>query len=1177
MMLNRVLRALPRISVATVMVALSAASAARASSTIVDLGASVLPVAVNAHQQVLSYNGSVWSNGTVITPQAPSSAPTAQFPPAPDQYGTQINDSGVVVGEALTVSGATETVVPAYWNTASSSFTVVSLAGLMVNSQPATGGFFEAIDAAGDAVGVVYNSSGSAGDVSANTAGLLVAGNDAMPTGASQVLASVDGTAIHSLDGVSAGYEDANASQSDIYPEVLIDRQTQTATTTNLYPIEGGPIGFADNGTLSGAVVGPGVTPTVRTASGSETSLSETTGESGPATDVNASGTAIGFVYNETGPAVETGLIWSSSGTESDLLSDVSNPGSWSQLQPEAINDEGYVVGTGQLNGVEHGFLISTARVVPPVVTSTGDAPAANPSSGSCDTGHTVANALGQPVPECTLRAAIQIVNAIGTSGQQITFDIPGTAPGAIQLGSLLPAVTAAGTEIDGASQPSGPVQILGPGESSAAPSGAAGCLDVQASDVLIEGFDLGNCQVGIELQSPGQDEVQDDMIGLALDGETPTPCNDGVWISSAADDTIGGASTYDRNVISGDGTGVLISGSSSTGDKVQGNLIGTDSSGAAFVPDTYGVEVLDASDDTIGAAGIAVASAGTPPGNVIDAAAGTTANFAVAVLGVSTLATDDVVGGNLVGTDASGSRIDLSGTSNAGPALGVALAGHVFRDTVGGGNVIAGATSAEVAVDSVQADDNTISGDQIGSSRSGKVALPSTSARGILVAGGLATTIANNAVTGQEFGISIQGHTVSFPAPAGGTVPGTSGATGITHASVSGNVVGPLPSGTSVPVGAQQWGILDSGGTADVIGPNNQVSWNRVGVDLSKVTVADLKGNLVGTNRAGTVALPDGLGMLISQSQGVDVGAVGHPDTISGSTGNLMILDSDHVSVRAELIGTTKLGNAALTRFSRKLPWGDILGQPTSLGGKAFVLDDRVGIDIVGGGSPSRPTLIGGSKPGQGVVVSGITGSKSAAIELQGPTLVDRDKIGVGRNGTSAVPNGGIGVSVYEHDASDSKIVRSTIAHNHDAGVVVTHADKVLVLESPVFDNHTGGIKANDGTFGNAPFPPTLGSASDVKLTRGGKKFARIRVVVDVDVPGSQQGEVQFFATPTCQAGGAGQKYLGRLNVSGGHHKTRVLLRALQAVGTAITATISTTGNGTSRFSNCVILAPAT
>jgi hypothetical protein len=148
MMLNRVLGALPRISVATVVVVLSAASAARASSTISDLGASFLPVAVNAHQQVLSYNGTVWNNGAVTTPQAPSSEPTAQFDPASDQDGTQINDSGVVVGQAVTVGGMGETVLPAYWNTATSSFAVLNLAGLTVNSQPATGGFFEGMDAA---------------------------------------------------------------------------------------------------------------------------------------------------------------------------------------------------------------------------------------------------------------------------------------------------------------------------------------------------------------------------------------------------------------------------------------------------------------------------------------------------------------------------------------------------------------------------------------------------------------------------------------------------------------------------------------------------------------------------------------------------------------------------------------------------------------------------------------------------------------------------------------------------------------------------------------------------------------------------------------------------------------------------------------------------------------------
>ena len=91
----------------------------------------------------------------------------------------------------------------------------------------------------------------------------------------------------------------------------------------------------------------------------------------------------------------------------------------------------------------------------------------------------------------------------------------------------------------------------------------------------------------------------------------------------------------------------------------------------------------------------------------------------------------------------------------------------------------------------------------------------------------------------------------------------------------------------------------------------------------------------------------------------------------------------------------------------------------------------------------------------------------------------------------------------------------------------MVYHADKVLVLESLMFDNHKGGIDV-DTQVGNAPFAPELRSASDVSLTRGGKKFVGIGVVVNVDVPISQRGEVEFFATPTCQAGGAGKKYLG-------------------------------------------------
>jgi hypothetical protein len=1171
-------------SALTLVVVLGCLAASATAATIVDLGPGPAePLAVNAQQEVLLSTG-LWVSGTVRTPSAPASDPTAYFTPggaksegenAGGQEPEALSDAGLVVGSANT--GARST-VPAYWASGTSStFTELSLSGLMVNGQSAVGGELMAVDAAGEAVGAIWDQAVVSGDATAaDYAGLFVPAVGGVPAGAPQAVSSVDGTQIYSLFGISASYE-AAANYGDCYCGVLINRQTQTATQTDLTHTEGTSVGWADNGTMSGYLYpGDPEPPELRLPDGTLTTLSAPSGDNVLLGDVNDSGQTVGTIAPSNGPGA-TGTVWDSSGNPTSLLSEVSNDAGWSELGPTVINDQGDIVGIGILNGSSENFLISAAGPpTPPVVNSTGDGGAINPSVRGCNTGNTVTGSGGAQVPQCTLRAAIETENAGNASTKTITFDIPGTAPGAIKLGSLLPPLTEAGTVIDGGSQPSGRVQILGPGESSAAPTGAAGCLDVQAADVTIEGLDLGNCQVGIELQTPGKDAVYDNLIGVAVDGETKTPCNYGVWISSSPDDTVGGTAVADRNVISADGTGVLIYGSGSTGDVVQGNLIGTDSSGSVFVPDTYGVEVLDASHDTIGAGGVAAADAGTPPGNVIDASAGA-ANFAVAVLGVSAVGTDDVVGGNLIGTDASGSRIDLSGASNAGPGYGVVLAGFVVGDTVGDGNVIAGATGAEVLVDSVHAHDNTISGDQVGSSRSGKVALPSTSARGILVAGANATAIANNAVTGQQYGIEIAGRTVSLPAgPAGGTVPGTSGGTGITNASVSGNVVGPLPGGTSVPTDAQQVGILDFDGNTDVIGPNNQVSWDRVGVGLREVHGADLKGNLIGTNRAGTVALPDGAGMLISGSKGVAVGVVGHPDTISGNTDDdLVIADSDLVIVRAELIGTTKLGNAAVKPFSGKVPWGD-RGLKVAVGGTTIELSNRVGIEILGGASATQPTVIGGSKPGQGVVVSGITGADSAAIELKGPTLLIRDKIGVGQNGTSAVPNGGTGVSVYEDHASDSEIESSTIAHNAGAGVVVYHADKVLVLRSLMFDNHKGGIDV-DSTFGNAPFAPELRSASDVSLTRGGKKFVGIGVVVKVDVPGSQRGDVEFFATPTCEAGGAGKKYLGEVTLSQGHHdKTLVLIKALEAVGTAITATQSTEGNGTSRFSTCAILAPA-
>jgi hypothetical protein len=66
---------------------------------------------------------------------------------------------------------------------------------------------------------------------------------------------------------------------------------------------------------------------------------------------------------------------------------------------------------------------------------------------------------------------------------------------------------------------------------------------------------------------------VLGNFIGLAADGVTAKPNSTGININSASN-TVGGTSEGARNVISGNSTGVVISGTSATGNTVSGNFI---------------------------------------------------------------------------------------------------------------------------------------------------------------------------------------------------------------------------------------------------------------------------------------------------------------------------------------------------------------------------------------------------------------------------------------------------------------------------------------------------------------------------------------------------------------------------------------------------------------------------
>ncbi len=159
-----------------------------------------------------------------------------------------------------------------------------------------------------------------------------------------------------------------------------------------------------------------------------------------------------------------------------------------------------------------------------------------------------------------------------------------------------------------------------------------------------------GNDAEGVTIANNGTgNRVQGNFIGtdvtgfVALGNGTSGPVTGpGVLIFSASNNTIGGATAGERNLISGNvGNGVLIS--NATGNRVQGNFIGTDVTGTVALGNTIdGVGISSASNNTIGGA-----TAGER--NVISG------NVRVGVY-FDASSTGNRVQGNFVGTDVNGS-----------------------------------------------------------------------------------------------------------------------------------------------------------------------------------------------------------------------------------------------------------------------------------------------------------------------------------------------------------------------------------------------------------------------------------------------------------------------------------------------------------------------------------------
>jgi len=397
-----------------------------------------------------------------------------------------------------------------------------------------------------------------------------------------------------------------------------------------------------------------------------------------------------------------------------------------------------------------------------------------------------------------------------------------------------------------------------------------------------------GNTEPGIVFWLGGRHTVQGNLIGTDSTGMFSVPNGTGISGFQTADLLVGGGGQGERNIISGNTeNGVRLYAAS--GASIVGNFIGIDAAGVAALPNAKGLDVL-VSSATIG---------GSQPGerNVISGNTGS---------GVSLNSTNNLIIGNYIGTDASGTAAVPNGTGLL---------------TLQGGNVVGGPGEGER---------NVISGN---------------SGRGIDCYSG------GNYIRGNFIGTD-----------AGGAAPLGNGGDGIYALPGGGNIIGGAGSG--------EGNVISANGGA--------------GVYLEQSDNNVIQGNFVGTNAAGTSALPN--------EHGIHVAYLSDNNTIGGASpgqGNLL---SGNEWAGIWISGTAGLYATTGTQVKGNLVGTDVAGIAQVGNGWGVVISRR-----------GQDSIIGGSAAGEGNVI--------AFSENEGVYITDSDSIRNSARGNSIHSNGSKGI----------------------------------------------------------------------------------------------------------------------------------------------------------------------
>lgn len=613
-------------------------------------------------------------------------------------------------------------------------------------------------------------------------------------------------------------------------------------------------------------------------------------------------------------------------------------------------------------------------------------------------------------------------------------------------------------------------------------------------------------------------------------------------------------------------GNGILVFSSQNV---IEGNYIGTDTSGTIAQANTSGISIWS-SGNMIG---------GSTPGSGNVISGNTFHGIGIAGSGSG----NNVIQGNLIGTDRTGTV--AVGNLREGVRLNNGSGNLVGGGSIGAGNVISGNGSG-INIDG--ATRATIQGNRIGTNAAGTAAVPNRSI-GILVstasnligtdADGVNDDLERNVVSGNaQYGVQIAGTLATGNVVAGNYI-GTDATAAISVPNTFDGILIGSAAGANV-IGGSQPGI------GNIISGNGRNGINLWGAGQGNV----VRGNRIGTNAAGTVAIANslvGIQILFSSATVIGTNGDGVNDGLEGNliSGNgrdgvsINGTGSEFNVVAGNLIGTDVTGTLALGNGSVTTDDGVSINNGPR--------NNRIGTNGDGLADELEGNVISGNS-GHGVVILGAGSNQN---------VVAGNRIGTTAFGTAPIGNGFNGVWVGTHGAAAGPQLNrigtdgngvadaaegNVISFNKGTGVSVLNSTAVgnSIRGNSIFANTKLGIDLNDNgvtanDIGDADSGPNNLQNFPV-ITSAASNPTKTVVTGTLDSNANTTFSLDFYSNAASDPSGfgEGETYLGTATVttdSNGHVAFSATLPVAVPLGRIITGTATDPNGNTSEFSGNV------